>query len=267
MQPITGANVGDTESEPPPWSPSSPAALHWYRRFTSTRPHLLREANGPNYSVAVRTWREVLTRAARRASVAPQTRKEAESKGRARHAQQAKAMALESQLQAAKRRRADDVPFEMDPQNEPCILAACEAVGEALAAQRREWISRAGGDQPAVWLRISHTAAGPMVSEQRPVLVPSEEQQVWQQQQRWQRHVAELIDGVEERLATLRRSSKSSVKEEGVVPPMPLDAVVKEESIVPPMPPEARWSDAIVKEDPEEAVEEQIRVGWGGAVG
>ena len=39
------------------------------------------------------------------------------------------------------------------------------------------------------------------------------------------------------------------VKEEGSVPPMPLDAVVKEESTVPAMPSEARWSDAIVKEE------------------
>ena len=185
--------------------------------------------------------------------MAPQTRKEAESKGRAKHAQQAKAMALESQLQAATRRHADDVPFEMDPQNEPCILAACEAVKEALAAHRREWISRhtaAGTPQPAY--RIRHTAAGHMVIERRPVLVPSEEQQVWQQQQRRQQHFAGLTDGIEEQLAsyrTLRRSSKSSVKEEGEVPPMPLDAVVKEEDTVPPMPSEARWSDAIVKEE------------------
>ena len=42
---------------------------------------------------------------------------------------------------------------------------------------------------------------------------------------------------------------KPPVKEEGSVPPMPLDAVVKEEDTVPPMPSEARWSDAIVKEE------------------
>mgnify|MGYP002836680460 CR=1 FL=1 len=47
---------------------------------------------------------------------------------------------------------------------------------------------------------------------------------------------------------------KPSVKEEGSVPPMPLDAVVKEEDgTVPPMPSEARWSDAIVKEEHEVA--------------
>ena len=44
---------------------------------------------------------------------------------------------------------------------------------------------------------------------------------------------------------------KPPVKEEGSVPPMPLDAVVKEEDTVPPMPSEARWSDAIVKEEHE----------------
>ena len=46
---------------------------------------------------------------------------------------------------------------------------------------------------------------------------------------------------------------KPSVKEEGNVPPMPLDAVVKEEGTAPPMPSEARWSDAIVKEEHEVA--------------
>ena len=46
---------------------------------------------------------------------------------------------------------------------------------------------------------------------------------------------------------------KPPVKEEGSVPPMPLDAVVKEEDTVPPMPSEARWSDAIVKEEHEVA--------------
>ena len=43
--------------------------------------------------------------------------------------------------------------------------------------------------------------------------------------------------------------TKSSVKEEGLVPPMPPDAIVKEEGLVPPMPSEARWSDATVKEE------------------
>ena len=38
--------------------------------------------------------------------------------------------------------------------------------------------------------------------------------------------------------------AKPPVKEEGNVPPMPLDAVVKEEGTVPLMPAEARWSDA-----------------------
>ena len=47
---------------------------------------------------------------------------------------------------------------------------------------------------------------------------------------------------------------KPPVKEEGSVPPMPLDAVVKEEDgMVPPMPSEARWSEAIVKEEHEVA--------------
>ena len=47
---------------------------------------------------------------------------------------------------------------------------------------------------------------------------------------------------------------KPPVKEEGSVPPMPLDAVVKEEDgTVPAMPSEARWSDAIVKEEHEVA--------------
>tara|TARA_B100000787_G_scaffold67448_1_gene49534 strand:+ start:108 stop:377 length:270 start_codon:yes stop_codon:yes gene_type:complete len=41
----------------------------------------------------------------------------------------------------------------------------------------------------------------------------------------------------------------ASVKEEGIVPPLPADAVVKEEAAVPPMPSNARWSDAIVKDE------------------
>ena len=41
----------------------------------------------------------------------------------------------------------------------------------------------------------------------------------------------------------------ASLKEEGIVPPMPADAVVKEEAAVPPMPSNARWSDAIVKDE------------------
>ena len=49
-----------------------------------------------------------------------------------------------------------------------------------------------------------------------------------------------------------KSKAKSSVKEDGIVPPMPLDAVVKEECMVPPMPSEARWSDASVKQEHEE---------------
>eukprot|EP00964_Phaeocystis_antarctica_P073831 scaffold45353_cov61-Phaeocystis_antarctica.AAC.7 len=48
--------------------------------------------------------------------------------------------------------------------------------------------------------------------------------------------------------------AKPPVKEGGSVPPMPLDVVVKEEDgTVPAMPSEARWSDAIVKEEHEVA--------------
>ena len=119
---------------------------------------------------------------------------------------------------------------------------ASKANGQASAASQQ--VSQEERNER---VRISHTAAGHMVSEQQPVLVQSEEQQRWQRwlesKCSWQRW--------------LRRSSKSSVKEEGEVPPMPLDAVVKEESMAPPMPFEARWSEAIVKEEPEEAVEEQ----------
>ena len=64
---------------------------------------------------------------------------------------------------------------------------------------------------------------------------------------------------------TARPSSKFSVKEEGVVPPMPSDAIVKEEGLIPPMPSEARWSDATVKKehkDEREAVEEQMASQW-----
>ena len=41
----------------------------------------------------------------------------------------------------------------------------------------------------------------------------------------------------------------TSSKEESFVPPMPADAVVKEEAVIPPMPSNARWSDALVKEE------------------
>ena len=41
----------------------------------------------------------------------------------------------------------------------------------------------------------------------------------------------------------------TSKKEESFVPPMPADAVVKEEAVIPPMPSNARWSDAVVKEE------------------
>ena len=41
----------------------------------------------------------------------------------------------------------------------------------------------------------------------------------------------------------------SNEEEEGIVPPMPADAVVKEEAVVPPMPSNARWSDSTVKEE------------------
>ena len=41
----------------------------------------------------------------------------------------------------------------------------------------------------------------------------------------------------------------SNEEEEGIVPPMPADAVVKEEAVVPAMPSNARWSDSTVKEE------------------
>jgi len=71
MEPITGTNVMDMANAPPQWSLDSPAARHWYERFTSTRRYLLPEASEASYSVAVRTWRDTLTRAKRSAAKRP----------------------------------------------------------------------------------------------------------------------------------------------------------------------------------------------------